>query len=681
MSKKSNFHLINPSKILLTVVFISIATMTAAFAQNNRQISLITKLDATFRDYDLINIDPKTAAAAVREGKSLKINAEDEVYEINLRPRNLLAPNYRAEETAANGALVALAAPRLQTFRGNVVGDHASKVRLTISDNKIEGIIWTDNRKFYLEPASHFAADVADSRDFVLYEPQNLLNRSEIKCDLDDKLADAADKYLPAPVAPSFSTMIVRVAEIATEADFEFVNTMGGAAAANAEILDILNMIEGVNEVSNGITFSVTYQHAWTSPDPYPQSNTQAVLFAFKDYWNANFPAASYPRDTAHLFSDKATVRGQGLAVLNAVCRPDIAYAMHGRLAVDLLRLTLPAHEIAHNFNAQHAETGASCGNTVMNATLSNLTPLDFCQMSRSQIAGFVAGQQGSSCLTPRILARAKFDFDGDDRADYGVFRPTSGYWFVLNSGLNNLRAVLFGTNGDRTVAEDYDGDRRADIAVYRAGAWYILQSQTQTLRAVNFGGASDVPVAADFTGDGRAEVAVFRPSTGIWYTLDLTNNNFGGAQFGANGDVPTAADYDGDGKADISIYRPSNGIWARVSSQSAQSSVLYFGAVGDVPAPGDYDGDGKTDVAVFRPATPSGSTFFALKSSDGNIKGTVFGDALDIPVPADYDGDGRTDVAVFRSSNGGWYRLNSSNDQFVGMNFGANGDVPIEAR
>src|SRR3712207_8038689 len=48
-----------------------------------------------------------------------------------------------------------------------------------------------------------------------------------------------------------------------------------------------------------------------------------------------------------------------------------------------------------------------------------------------------------------------------------------------------------------------------------RGGVWYLLLSQNNSFAAVAFGLSDDVTVPADYDGDGRADLAVFRPSNG----------------------------------------------------------------------------------------------------------------------------------------------------------------------
>ncbi|HEX8250776.1 MAG TPA: M36 family metallopeptidase [Pyrinomonadaceae bacterium] len=262
--------------------------------------------------------------------------------------------------------------------------------------------------------------------------------------------------------------------------------------------------------------------------------------------------------------------------------------------------------------------------------------------------------------------AARRADFDGDRKADVSVFRPSDGVWY-LNQSTNGFAAAQFGISTDRPAPEDYDGDGKTDFGVFRDGNWYLLRSNTGFI-AVQFGAAGDIPQPADFDGDGRAELAVFRRSNGSWYVLNMANTQSTGVQFGADGDKPVVADYDGDGKADYAVYRPADGVWYLLRSQAGFTGV-QFGIAADKPVVGDYDGDGKADQAVYR-----NGIWYLLRSTQG-FTAVQFGIATDLPAPADYDGDGKTDPAVYRDNT--WYLLQSTGG-FAGQQFGALGDKPV---
>jgi hypothetical protein len=278
-----------------------------------------------------------------------------------------------------------------------------------------------------------------------------------------------------------------------------------------------------------------------------------------------------------------------------------------------------------------------------------------------------------STCLNPT----PRYDFDGDGKSDISVFRPSSGFWYMLPSSTNSFAFQQWGNSTDRIVPADYDGDSKTDLAVYRpsSGTWYILQSTNNTFIAQAFGTSTDVLVPADYDADGRTDLAVYR--TGTWYIQRSSDNAVISQSFGAASDKPMPADYDRDGKADIAVFRPADGTWYMQQSMTGSFRAQPFGTSNDVPVTGDFDGDGKADVAVYRPAS---GTWYALKSSNSSLLAQRWGVETDLPVAADYDGDGKTDLAVFRPSNGTWYIVRSSDAAFTSQQFGIASDVPLTA-
>jgi hypothetical protein len=102
----------------------------------------------------------------------------------------------------------------------------------------------------------------------------------------------------------------------------------------------------------------------------------------------------------------------------------------------------------------------------------------------------------------------------------------------------------------------------------------------------------------------------------------------------------------------------------------------MQFGADGDIRVQGDYDGDGKADVSVFR---PSNSYWYRLNSSNGDFIAHQFGLAGDMPVPADYNGDQSTDIAVYRPSSNLWYIWSCTGNPAISTTLlGTSEDIPI---
>ena len=347
------------------------------------------------RKFESLKLESKQAAQSVRETGRLSLVTPNRQFELQLVQHDLRALNYRAEEVVDGGTVRSVDMGPVRTYRGAVSGMEDAEARFTIDDEKIEGVIITPGEFYYFEPLRNYMSG-ADKSDYIAYSSADVIAGAHGACaTLDSKLKSEFQKF-DGDAHQILQATSNRQAEIATEADNEYVNFFGGSAAANAEILSIMNQVDGVYRQQLGVTFSVTYQHTWAGTDPYSATAADQMLYEFTNYWNANM--ASQPRDLAHMWTNRP-MEGNiaGVAWFSTVC-VDVAhsYGLSLRMA-DAYKYSIAAHEIGHNFGANHPDDQGvtSCSDTIMNSVVGN--SFTFCQYSQNEITSFVNGH--SSCL------------------------------------------------------------------------------------------------------------------------------------------------------------------------------------------------------------------------------------------------------------------------------------------
>ena len=236
-------------------------------------------------------------------------------------------------------------------------------------------------------------------------------------------------------------------------------------------------------------------------------------------------------------------------------------------------------------------------------------------------------------------------DWNGSGVSKIGIYRPSSGQWYLDYNGNGTFDAGdkvynFGGIAGDIPVVGDWNGSGTSKIGVFRSGFFWVLDVNGDGAfgtgdAAFAFGGVTgDVPVVGDWTGNGVTKVGVVRPFTqgGVpaFWILDANNNHavdagdlifpFGGIV----GDVPVVGDWNASGVSKAGLLRQGfywlldyNGTAASTLGGAEVVAFAYGGITGDVPIVGRWGtlaGSANLSVSqVVNPATVAGEAAFNI--------------------------------------------------------------------
>ena len=356
-------------------------------------------LSPVLSSYELIRMEPGEIEQQVRTTGELRLRFDETDFYFNLEPHDMRAPDYRAVETGPGGVTRTLPPHPVFTFKGVLAGREDTRGRFNLVDGGVEGVVYAPEGWVYVEPLRNYLPS-APAGELVVYSHSDIKPGEPGECSvsLPDRLQQGVNRVEAQVEARPATNYVV---DVATEADYEYVQALGGSEEANLEILSIMNQVEGVYQSELLLQLRVSFQHAWATEDPYDKTSKHACLHDFRDYWNNNF-ADSQIYDLAHLWTGKARIFG-GSATRGVVCRsPSSSYGLSTALSGNLGKYALAAHEIGHNFGATHPNDRtppiAGCFNTIMWQSAATRSGLTFCEFSRQQIASHVA--RHNSCLT-----------------------------------------------------------------------------------------------------------------------------------------------------------------------------------------------------------------------------------------------------------------------------------------
>lgn len=173
-----------------------------------------------------------------------------------------------------------------------------------------------------------------------------------------------------------------------------------------------------------------------------------------------------------------------------------------------------------------------------------------------NRVVTFGATLSGTSLFA---FQGADFTNDGRDEFVLARVANATGLatWYIGDSvtGTQIMQFAFGNFNTDFLInPDDYTGDGIADVPVWRAGGtgadaryWYIFNPATNSFATppVLFGIGdpnfvnNDLPLRGNYDGDNKADIAVFRPSNRTWWWIRSSDGGTGFQQWGDANDTP----------------------------------------------------------------------------------------------------------------------------------------------
>lgn len=459
----------------------AVAKMPAAEVQQ--------RLDKHFFRWQVVELDLPEIERRIRRDGRVQISAGGRVFDLVLQPHDLRTPEYREVLQTARGPVDVKPRPAA-TFKGHLLDDPTSVVRVLAQGNLFQGYIRTTDEWIFLDPLVKYAKG-SRSNEIVLFDDKDVRPAAESLCG-HGELESFASELQEVPDAKSgdlanataAASLFFRRADVATDADFEYFSIFGGNTAA--QIQGILNQVDGIYQADHRIMLRLVFQSIWTvAADPYGATDPNTLLNELRNFWNAN--RTDVNRDITHLFTGRdldGTVIG--IAWTGVVCNAaDWSYGLSQNFNI-MARLT--AHEIGHNFNALHdnqitPQADACTGNgPIMCSWVQPTGPNTFSGASRTAISTHVTNN--GACLA----------------AIYPSPEPPVANFYARKASSTSTTVYFDGTRSydpdaeDRIVSYRWDfGDGTTSTAAAPTHAYPGFGEYYVTLTVTDSEGLSDI--------------------------------------------------------------------------------------------------------------------------------------------------------------------------------------------
>lgn len=354
---------------------------------------------------------------AERGSMLLRIPTEDlKEVPIALEPISIRAENYMLIEQIDGGGYQSVDPGEETTYTGSVAGmGEDARVAGSIVSGKLLLAIWMpDGTRRYVQPLSDFIPGAHPSLH-VVYKSGD----SECHGECGNTLEQEAHRHDTGYGERGVCSATYCEALVATDADYEYYLDHGSSSTeTQGRIAAVINVINHQYQRDVQITHRIGTQIVrTTSADPYTSTNSSTLLGEFRSEWNANQTAIS--RDVAHLFTGKEIDSNIiGIAYVGVICASTTTGSGYGLSQSDFSSSfacvsDLTAHEIGHNWSAQHCTSSCSstmnpsitCTNTFVGAVgVDSQAQIDAHADSRACLTGVSVTPANNMCTAATLV-------------------------------------------------------------------------------------------------------------------------------------------------------------------------------------------------------------------------------------------------------------------------------------
>ena len=294
----------------------------------------------------------------------------------------------------------------IDIYRGSLAGHPDSWVRIVVYDGMPSGLVWDGEEMFAIEAPGDSSLQSTQS---VIYRLADMLIApGTMTCGVESSPVSAMTTYnnLIGELAAVAAQGPGAVKEITMGAigDYAFTNAMGGDAAAAAAITTRLNNVDGYFSQQVGVQIRIVAPiETFSDPaaDPFTGTLDAATLLDEVSTYRQATPAQNM-QGLTHLYTgrdlDTTTV---GIAWRGVLCEDYFGAGLSQGTGGPTVDSLVAAHEIGHNFNAEHdGQAGSSCELEPENFIMGPTVSINNDTFSACSVTVMETRAAGASCVT-----------------------------------------------------------------------------------------------------------------------------------------------------------------------------------------------------------------------------------------------------------------------------------------